>query len=151
MKEKPNKALIFLRRNAVYLILALCIVAVGLSIMLMATTDPNSNGANLDDIPVVNQPSEPDKPDQPEEPDTPTITEPVDLPVEFISPVENPTSVSEYTDQMVFNPTLNRYGTHMAIDFFAPEGTEVLAVYDGTILLGDLSYLRQKGIYRNHK
>ena len=35
MKKSKTKALIFLRRNAVYLVLSLCILAVGLSIVFM--------------------------------------------------------------------------------------------------------------------
>jgi murein DD-endopeptidase MepM/ murein hydrolase activator NlpD len=48
-------------------------------------------------------------------------------------PVENPTSIGEYSESMVFNSTLGRFSAHMAIDFFADEGTDVLAVYDGKI------------------
>ncbi len=156
MKEKPNRALIFLRRNAVYLILALCIVAVGLSIILMATDGKGADSGNLDDIPTINDPSDPDlnDPDNPAPPenpdDSPTITDPVDLPVEFISPVANPTSVSDYSEQMVFNSTLNRYSAHKAIDFFAPEGTEVLAVYDGTILSVENTLLEGTTIVIDH-
>lgn len=135
MKAKTSRAIMFLKRNALYIVLALCIVAVGLSIALMTTE--NENFGNVDNIPGVNDPSEDASnipSDEPEEPDDGGVEKPVDVPLEFVSPVLNPTAITEYSEQMVFNSTLNRYSAHRAIDFFAPEGSEVFAVYDGTVL-----------------
>lgn len=151
MKEKPNKALIFLRRNAIYIVLALCIVAVGLSIALMTATQKENFG-NIDDIPTITDPNDKDPSDGPgnSEGDKPPVEEPVDVPVEFIMPVANPTSISEYSEQMVFNSTLNRYGAHKAIDFFATEGTDVLAVFDGTIVSVENTLLNGTTIVIDH-
>lgn len=156
MKEKTNKALTFLRRNALYIVLALCIVAVGLSIALM-TTSEKENFGNIDDVPTITdpnnkEPTENNPSDSPSGPsvDNPPVEEPVDIPVEFIMPVSNPTSISEYSEQMVFNSTLNRYSAHKAIDFFAPEGTDVLAVFDGTILSVENTLLTGTTIVVDH-
>lgn len=147
MKKGNNKFLFFVRKNAVYLVLTACILAVGLSITLMLIKE-NRQSLDADQNPSVNLPvdenQKPDdtptvNPDQPD--DTPTVnpdqpsepTEPVSKPIVFALPVENPTSIGEYSETMVFNSTLNRFSAHMAIDFFAEEGTNVLAVYDGTI------------------
>ena len=142
MKKGNNKFLFFLRKNAVYLILTACILAVGLSITLMIINE-NRQSLNADQNPSINapadndqqtvNPNEPDdnpviNPDQPNEP-----IEPVSKPIIFELPILNPTSIGEYSETMVFNSTLNRFSAHMAIDFFADEGTNVLAVYDGTI------------------
>ena len=63
MKKENNKILTFMRRNAIYLILAACIVAVGLSIMFMMIRQSNeiTNTGN-EKPPVVEQPL----PEQPE-------------------------------------------------------------------------------------
>ena len=135
MKKQSNaKFLIFLRKNALYLILTACILAVGLSITLMLVNQGMDNSAVVDpDIPTIVEPL-PDDPDQPDDIDpTPEVPEPVVKPVTFIMPVENSTGVGQYVETMVWNSSLNRYSAHLAIDFFADEGTPVLAVYDGTV------------------
>ena len=149
MKKENNKFLYFVRKNAVYLVLTACILAVGLSITLMLINE-NKQSLNVDKNQSVNRPIDneqnqqpndqptvnPDNPDDqptvnPNQPSEPT--EPVSKPIVFELPVENPTSIGEYSETMVFNSTLNRFSAHMAIDFFADEGTNVLAVYDGTV------------------
>ncbi len=135
MKREHNKFLLFVRKNAVYLILTACILAVGLSITLMIINE-NRQSLDVDQNPSVNSPIDGDQngdqstitPEQPDEPDAP-----VSKPIIFELPVASPTSIGEYSETMVFNSTLNRYSAHMAIDFFADEGTNVLAVYDGTV------------------
>ncbi len=134
-KERTNKLLLFMRKNALYLILTACILAVGLSVTLILVNKQNENQITVEpDVPVIIDP-DPIGPDTPvDEPDTPIIpSEPVDKPVIFIMPVGNSSSVGAYTETMVWNGTLGRFTAHLAIDFFADEGTPVLAVYDGTI------------------
>ncbi len=138
MKRENNKFLFFVRKNAVYLILTACILAVGLSIALMLIKQKNEISLE-NDRPNIERPSEQEKPtEKPDDTptDNPTQPEP-DLPAStsiiFIMPVENPTTIGEYSESMVFNSTLGRFSAHMAIDFFADEGTDVLAVYDGEI------------------
>ena len=144
MRNSNGRLINFIRRNALYLILAGCILAIGLSITFMFLQDQTTDTGSVDDTPVVETPIDPpiddtpvvnpdDTPDIPADTpdDTPDI--PVAKPIEFILPVASASSIGEYSEQMVFNTTLGRYGVHMAIDFFAVEGTEVMAVYDGMI------------------
>lgn len=137
MKKSNGKVLTFMRKNAVYFVLALCILAVGLSITFMLISGENGDVSVEipDDPPAVNTPIEPDEPSDPViTPDDPTEVEPVDKPITFIMPVETVISIGDYSDTMVWNGTMGWYSAHKAIDIYANEGTNVLAVYDGTVL-----------------
>ena len=151
MKKSNGRLIMFMRRNAVYLVLALCIVAVGLSITFMLLSDVSVD-STLDsgkNPPVIETPIEPDepvvKPDDPTEP-----TEPVIKPITFIMPVNDVTAITEYSESMVFNSTLGHYSAHLAVDFYAPEGTEVVAVYDGTIKSVESSLLKGTTVTIDH-
>ena len=132
--KRTERLFDFIKRNALYMVLSLCIIAVGVSVALMLSSDVDNTLSN-DDVPSVNNPVDPD--DTPSDPvvnpeDT-TPETPVDAPVVFIMPVANASSIGEYSETMVFNSTLGRYSSHLAIDFFAEEGTNVLVVYDGVV------------------
>ena len=71
-------------------------------------------------------------------------------PIEFIMPVEKPTSIGEYGDTMVYNSTLGRFTSHLAIDFYASEGSDVYAVFDGTILSVENTFLQGTTITIDH-
>lgn len=155
MKRTNSKTLNFLRRNALYLILALCIAAIGLSVTLVLV---NKYKAPATDASITD-PIEPDKdPVTPVEPDDPVIDptdptepdEPVIKPISFVMPVENATDIGEYSEQMVFSSTMNRFTAHLAIDFFAPEGTDVVAVADGTVEKVETTLLQGTTIVINH-
>lgn len=137
MKKNGSKILMFCKKNATYLVLTLCILAIGLSVTLMLVKKDSALKGQLS-----NNSLEVDKNNKVPVDDSNvgtdvevpgTESEPVDKPITFIMPVTSPQEVGEYTETMVFNQTLNRFESHMAIDFFAPEGTEVYAVCDGTI------------------
>lgn len=151
MKNSNGKVITFIKKNALYLILATCILAVGLSVMLMLLSNETATDTgNVDDTPVVETPIDPPIDDTPvvkpdDTPDTPVVTV-----IEFIMPVANATSIGEYSEQMVFNSTLGRFSAHLAIDFFAPEGTEVLAVYGGTVESVDTTLLHGTTITIDH-
>ena len=95
MKQTENKFLIFLKRNAVYLILALCIIAVGVSVTLMLVKRQRELN-NTVDVPVIETPDDSLGTDDPSN-STGTPDEgdgqPVDAPITFLIPVENPTSI----------------------------------------------------------
>ncbi len=143
MSRTSNRVVRFLRNNLAYIILALCIIAIGVATTLAIVlgnrdTAPEINNEVIDPLPDV--PDEPvidptpDVPDEPVVDPTPDVpSEPVVEVVTFIMPVSAPTTVEHYSEQMVFNSTLGRYSTHKAIDFFAEEGTSVLAVWGGTV------------------
>ncbi len=144
MKEKTTKALSFMKKNAIYFILGLCVLAIGLSVTLMLLTKDNSTLSEPDhtvQTPPVEDETPDDKPtgdlgaeDKPVENPTPDMpSEPVVTEITFIMPVANATSIEEYSETMVFNPTLSRYTAHLATDFYAAEGTNVLAVYGGKV------------------
>ena len=140
-KQNNSKVLRFIRKNALYLILAFCILAVGLSVTLMLIKQNNELNSSIDTPPVIEQPVPDDGNDGndvnggntdtiiPEEPDT----EPVAKPVIFIMPVNDTVSINAYSETMVWCSTMGRFESHLAIDFFAEEGSPVFAVYDGTV------------------
>ncbi len=145
MKEKRRNVLLFFKRNAVYLVLALCILAVSFSIVFMLLNQKNALELNADRPPIIN----------PSDEDSPTISPddgnvPVVKPVEFIMPVSSPTAIGEYGETMVYNSTLNRYTAHLAMDFYAPEGSSVYAVYDGTVISVENTFLQGTTITIDH-
>ena len=140
MRRTSTKILAFVKRNAVYLVLSFCILAIGLSVSLMLINRENVLNNEL------NAPIE--KPDDSNNPQTPA--DPVVKVITFIMPVNTTISVGEYSETMVFNQTLNRYSSHKAVDFFAPEGTPVMAVYDGTIESVNTSLLQGTTIVIDH-
>lgn len=143
-KSKTSNVLRFIRANAVYLVLGLCILAVGLSITFMLMQKGDNLTLDNEQKPSIEKPS--DSVITPPEEDL----NPVQKPIVFILPVETPTSIGEYGDTMVYNSTLGRFTAHLAIDFFAPEGSDVLAVYDGTILSVDTSFLQGTTVTIDH-
>ena len=153
-KESSNKVLKFMKRNAIYLVLIACILAVGFSVALMLIRQTNQPLGELNNPPVVENPNpdeqEPDENTGNITPDEPDQTEPVQKPVIFIMPVENPTTITEYSETMVWCSTLGRFQTHLAIDFYAEEGTPVFAAYDGTIEKIESSLLQGVTITIDH-
>lgn len=139
MKTSNNGFLRFLRRNAVYFILALCIMAIALSVTLVLVNKGRNNELNNDQPSIINPPSDdkiaeetPDPVVKPE-PDNPTPADPVIKEKTYILPIKDATEITEYSEVPVFNSTLKRFSAHLAVDFFAPEGTPVYAIADGTV------------------
>ncbi|MBE7086857.1 MAG: M23 family metallopeptidase [Clostridiales bacterium] len=130
--KKTQKFSEFIKRNSAYFVLALCIIAVGLSITFAVINAPNlsENGSGAIDVvdPTPEGPSDPVVDPTPSEPSTPVVET-----ITFIMPVASPERTSVYSDTLVFNGTLGRYSSHSGIDFFADEGTPVYAVYGGVI------------------
>ena len=142
MKEKRRNVLFFLKRNAVYIVLVLCILAVSFSIAFMVANQ--NNELELNNNPPIHSPN--DSPAT--SPDDENL--PVVKPVEFIMPVMNPTAIGEYGETMVYNSTLNRYTAHLAMDFYAPEGSDVYAVYDGRVVSIENTFLHGATITIDH-
>lgn len=142
--KKERSVLMFFKRNAVYLVLALCILAVGLAITFMLINKEGDLSLNANNGAVVTP-----NPDQSTGGADDDNTQ-VQAPIVFIMPVQSATSINDYTETMVYNSTLNRYSAHLAMDFFAPEGTDVLAVYDGTVLSVETTFLQGTTITIDH-
>ena len=142
MKDKKKSVQMFFKRNAVYLVLALCILAVSFSIVFMLINEKGNLSLSTNS-PSISVPDSPTT--SPEDENVP-----VTKPIEFILPVQNPTSIGEYGETMVYNSTLNRYTAHLGMDFYAPEGSEVFAVYDGTVLSVESTFLQGTTITIDH-
>ncbi len=122
----------FIKRNAFYLLILLCIASVATVIALAASgdfggeTDP---GAEVvlpapDDTDDTDEPDEPDKPDEPNEPEKPTLS--------FASPVNGTVSQSYSDTALVWNATLGQYEAHLGVDFVGDD-LSVLAAEAGTV------------------
>lgn len=130
----------FMKRNAMYLLILLCIASVATVIALAATGNFGEQSIDIDgeqnnndtDIPTVGDPD--DKPsDQPiVKPDPPVDDTPVDTPLTFTAPCMGTVTVSYSDTVLVWNSTLGQYSTHLAVDFVA-EDLRVLAVAGGTV------------------
>lgn len=129
MSKSKVKLINFVRRNLLYIVLALCILAVGLSVVFISVSEKNKANQLNNNLPTITDPDDSGSVESPD--DTPEI--PVVEEIIFIMPVSNPTEINEYTESMVWNGTLNRYSTHTAIDFFTQEGEPVFAVYGGVV------------------
>ena len=149
MKKSQVKIKDFLKKNATYVVLGLCILAIGLSMTLMLI-----NPSKQDAVRDQDNGSQVVMPDQDQEQEVETPIEPEPTPVQkqvsFIMPVENPTAITEYSESMVFNSTLNRYSAHKAMDFFCPEATTVYAVYDGKVKSVETTFLQGTTITIDH-
>ncbi len=135
MSKSNGKVLTFLRKNAIYVILSLCIVAVGISVALMISdrdgaTSPSSIVVNDD---VGGNEGQEGQNEGEEGGSSETKDDPASLIITFDMPVKDITGIGEYSDTMVFSSTLSRYSAHKGIDFFAVEGADVFAVYGGTV------------------
>lgn len=145
---KQSKFLAVLKRNLSYVVVALCILAVGLSVVFVLLSQNQSGKLDLavhepeDTVPVVVDPD-------PEPVITPTVT-PEETVVSFIMPVENPLSIELYSETMAYNSTLKRFSAHLATDFFASEGSPVLAVYNGVVEAVENSLLKGISVVINH-
>lgn len=133
MSRSQSKTVDFLRKNGIYIVMALCIIAIGFAVIFMSLPSDNSLSGPGIDASNPNDDVIEDPVNKPDTPPTDTPNDPVSTTITFVMPVSNATMIGEYSETMVWSSTLSRYSTHKAIDFFAPEGTDVVAVYDGTV------------------
>ena len=120
----------FLKRNAFYFLIILCIASVATVIALAVTRNngvPDTGLNSGDDTPVIN-PDNSGNGDSNIKPN-PTPEEPKNL--TFISPC-NGTVTHEYDTTLAMNQSMNQWETHAALDFVA-EDMNVYAAADGII------------------
>lgn len=128
--KQTSKFTRFLKNNAALLLIIFCLVAIG-SVVLVVTLTGNEELP--DDNPVVKPtPGEDDDPVVKPTPDDPIVTK---IKVYFLSPVNYQSVTMQYSEEVaVFNKTLNYWSTHKALDLAAADGTDVLSMYDGTVV-----------------
>lgn len=158
MEAKKAKKQNFFRRNLYYFVVAFVLLAaVSVSVALLVagkspvqTVDKPSSGTSAGDGSGGSS-IKPDKPDDNPKPDKPD-DKPTEKPVTFTVPVSGATVIQDYTAASVaYNPTLNIYTGHLAIDFAADEGTDVCVVYDGVIESVTTSYLTGTTVTVKHE
>ncbi len=141
---RTEKFVQFLKHNVYYIVMAVCIVAIiamiTVALVLTIPSDSGSNNGliidNGDNTTVGGGDTEaPDVGNQePVVPDTPTVVDPIDEGIIFISPVSGGSVIKPYSiDMPIWNSTLKKHQSHDGIDFAAAEGTAVVAVYDGVV------------------
>ena len=128
--KQPSKFRRFLRNNAALLLLIFCVLAITAVVLSVTLT---RNTSIIPDDPVVNNPSD-DTPGN-VTPNTPSKKK---IQVYFAAPVKYSGVSMDYTygpeNLFVFNKTLEMWMSHKALDLLATEGTDVVSMYDGTVI-----------------
>ena len=122
----------FLKRNAFYLLIILCIASIATVIALAVTR--NANSASQDISAINNKPDEQNPNEQANADEQPTEKEPepVVKTLTFIQPT-NGEIKREYSDTvLVWSSTLKQYSTHLGTDFTSTDGN-VFASADGAV------------------
>ncbi len=132
--KKNNRFVAFLKRNVYYVIMGVCILAIG----GMVTYALLNNNPPPEGPPLVVDPD----PTDPADPVDPTGTDPVDptdptgstTPVVFDWPVMGGHIIVDYTmDSLVWHMTLGHYRVNPSLRIGADIDADVLAVYDGVV------------------
>ena len=124
---KMQKVLGFMKKNLYYLLLGVCILAIGTVVtvgVLLANKPSTPTGGGSNNNPNPNP-----------DPDPTTVTEEI----VFDVPVRIGTIGMDYSDSVsVYNMTMKREEMHKGIDFAADIGTNVYVAFAGTVV--DTSY-----------
>lgn len=145
--KRTREISLFFKRNGAYIVLALCVLAIGVSLTFAVL---NNSAAAVKEEQKREEYLPTDEPTEPVTEPTDDPAEPVVKVISFIVPVEGVTRVEEYTDAPVYNSTLKRYQAHRATDYFAEEGAPVMAVYDGVILSVETTLLTGTTVTVDH-
>lgn len=129
MQKKDAKAIAgrvtaFLKKNIHYILMILCVIAIGVVVTVVAVVNKNQ------DVDVVNP--EPKPPVvKPDDTDKPTIEKKFALTM----PVVGGEYGRVFSDkELSFNVTLGRYDAHLALDVVGKVGSNVVAGFDGVVL-----------------
>ncbi len=124
----------FFKKNIYVILMIVCILAIATMITLAVVLNNNNADTVLKPIvsgdvsgnvpPVV-------KPDDPNDDDV--IKPPTKLDFVMADPLDEFTFGQTYSEEHVFNATLNHWHPHEALDFLAKEGSNVKCVFDGTV------------------
>lgn len=122
----------FMRRNAMYFLIVLCIASVATIIALAVTGNFNGDltaPATVDDVPTTVDPDDKPTTIDPDD-DKPTTVDPT--PLTFASPC-NGSVTKDYSETVLaWNSTLGQYSAHLGTDFTA-EDLKVCAVAAGKV------------------
>ncbi|MDE5654326.1 MAG: M23 family metallopeptidase [Clostridia bacterium] len=127
----------FFKKNIYVILMIVCILAIATMITLAVVLNNNNNADtvlkpigsgdnNSGNIPPVIQPGTDD-------PDDDNIKPPTKLDFIMSDPLDEYTLGKTYSEEHVFNPTLNHWHPHEGLDFLAKKGSNVKCVFDGTV------------------
>lgn len=132
-----NKVLAFFKRNIYFVLIIVCVLAIGTMITIAAVngsndndqTDPTVNGDVNGDDDVngdVNDDDDENKDDDDNKDETKTFA--------LGSILKDYTvDIGFSNTELVFNPTMKHWATHEGIDMTAAAGSEVYCPFDGTV------------------
>lgn len=127
----PNKVAMFFKKNIYFILMIVCIVAIGTMITVAAVMNANNEDQTVVEKPIPT-PDKPDpKPDEKpdEKPDKPVVEEFI-----LTAPIANYTLGLGFSKtELVFLPTNKHWATHEGVDFNAKAGTNVLSVFGGVV------------------
>ena len=124
-----SKVTSFLKRNIYYVMMVVCVLAIGAIITTVAviTTQDNSIDAG-GNPPIVTPPIE--TPDPPVDPDPPVVERDFIITMPVIGGVVS----GKFNDsELVADVTIGDYMTHQAVDISAPIGANVIAGFEGVV------------------
>lgn len=132
--KQPSKFRRFLRNNAALLLLIFCVLAITAVVLAVTLT----KAPVIPDDPVVNNPNDDNPSSNLPDDDTPSTPNKKKIQIYFAAPVKYTSIGMDFTDggdnMFVFNNTLEQWETHKALDLLAAEGSEVVSMFDGTVL-----------------
>ena len=127
--KNTNKVGAFLKKNIYYILMVVAVLAI---IAMIVTAAVLTSNTEQTDGPVINNDEPAVKPD-----DKPIVKPEENKPAKvfiIMKPVATETLGLGYSeDELVFHPTQGAWKTHLGIDYMAPAGTEVVAVFDGRV------------------
>ncbi len=129
-----NKVVAFFKKNIYFILMIVCILAIGAMITVAAVVNANRDEP---DTPVINTPDPTPEDPTPGQPEDPNPGKPED-PKPFVFLMTSPfaqTSVDIGFDDtnLVHNPTQGHWATHLGVDLVADAGTQVLCGFDGKV------------------
>ena len=162
-KFKGSKFSLFIKKNIYLILMIACLIAIIAMIAYTFTRTQTSSelpGGSVDASgnPVDQNKPNPENPNQTPNQDNddkkddgnsdPTFSETLK---EIGLPIANAEILKGYTDsELVFNATMKHWSTHQGVDFKAPVGTEVRAVFDGEVVSISTTNLRGTTVTIKH-
>ncbi len=134
--SSPNKVAMFFKKNIYFILMIVCIIAIGTMITVAAVQNANRGDDQTTVEKPMPEPENPsEKPGGTEKPE-PKPDKPSQVVQEFIltMPIENCSIGLGFSKtQLVFLPTNQHWATHEGVDFNAAVGTKVMSVFGGVV------------------